>query len=83
MKKKNLTGLSLNKKSIVNFATVVGGNQIVTAPTNYEGCVNDTNNACVYSGLCAPAPITYLCNTNLQTKDQCDPRSITTNVLNC
>lgn len=83
MKKKNLTGLSLNKKSIANFSTVVGGNQVVIAPTQHAVCIDDTNNACVYSGLCAPAPITYLCNTNDQTKHICDPRALTTDVLNC
>jgi hypothetical protein len=51
MKKKKLHGLSLNKKSIANFATVVGGINQVPAPTNYKGCV-DSFNICIESALC-------------------------------
>lgn len=74
MKKKNLHGLSLNKKSIANFSTVVGGDRVYPAPTNYNGCPN-TNAACV-SGLCATGVQceldSFLC-TNYQclTHDQC------------
>lgn len=50
MKKKNLHGLSLNKKSIATFASKVGGDNQEPAPTHYNGC-QDTNGACE-SGNC-------------------------------
>jgi len=75
MKKQRLTGLSLNKKSIVNFATLVGGNRVVTAPSNYDGCV-DSINVCVNTGLCATGAQceieSFLCtNYQCETLDQC------------
>ena len=72
MKKKQLHGLSLNKKSVANFATKLGGNNVHPAPTNYNGCV-DTNAACV-SGLCATGVQceldSFLC-TNFCTNFNC------------
>ncbi|WP_420574610.1 hypothetical protein [Kordia sp.] len=72
MKKKNLNGLSLNKKSIANFSGKVGGTNQHPAPTQYAGC-QDTNAACE-SGLCATGAQceidSFLCtnfNCQLQT----------------
>jgi hypothetical protein len=73
MKKKQLHGLLLNKKSISNLAKV-GGNNEQPAPTQYQGCV-DTNAACV-SGLCATGVQceldSFLC-TNFCSQFNCPP----------
>ncbi|WP_430412854.1 hypothetical protein [Kordia sp.] len=78
MKKKQLHGLSLNKKLIVNLSSKVGGNNQVPAPTLYAGCV-DTNAACV-SGLCATGVQceldSFLC-TNFCSRFNCPPLATT------
>ncbi|WP_298423249.1 hypothetical protein [uncultured Kordia sp.] len=76
--KKQLNGLSLNKKSIVNLSNKVGGMNEVPAPTLYAGCAN-TNGACE-SGRCITGVQceldSFLC-TNFCSQFNCPPLATT------
>ena len=80
MKKKKLHGLSLNKKSIVNFSTIVGGNNIVTGPTDYKGCVPSIVD-CILTERCATGINcdTILCTTVIN----CEPQTTVLSVCIC
>lgn len=69
MKKKKLHGLSLNKKSIANFATVVAGADQVPAPTNYKGC-EDSIVDCILTERCVSGAN---CDTLFCSNFNCGP----------